>query len=273
MKNHAQAPAIWEVIYDQMRLIYAVVVQKVRKNDRNALVGLMMTVMQTVLLVGMFYVMFSLLGMRSSAIRGDFVLYLLSGIFLFMTFNATMSAVMGAEGATATMMLHAPLNSVITITASALAALYTQLLSLSVVLGIYALAWGPITIDDPFGAASMVLLSWFAGGSVGLVFFAIKPWAPQFISIIHQIYSRANMLASGKMFLANTMPGYIIAWFDWNPLFHTIDQARGFTFANYNPHYSTIAYPLAVSLVLMVLGMICEYGYRKNASLSWSAGK
>ena len=29
--------------------------------------------------------------------------------------------------------------------------------------------------------------------------------------------------------------------FDWNPLFHTIDQARGFTFINYNPHYSRSA--------------------------------
>jgi hypothetical protein len=31
---------------------------------------------------------------------------------------------------------------------------------------------------------------------------------------------------------ANTMPYFMLAMFDWNPLFHLIDQARGFTFIN-----------------------------------------
>ncbi len=62
-------------------------------------------------------------------------------------------------------------------------------------------------------------------------------------ALISTIYSRANMIASGKMFVANAMPSHIIAMFSWNPLFHTIDQARGFMFLNYNPHYSSIELP------------------------------
>jgi len=79
------------------------------------------------------------------------------------------------------------------------------------------------------------------------------------------------MIASGKMFVANTLPGLMLAMFDWNPLFHTIDQARGFAFINYNPHNSSIIYPINIGIALMALGLIGEYYTRKRASSSWGA--
>ncbi|HGG05870.1 MAG TPA: ABC transporter permease, partial [Aliiroseovarius sp.] len=65
----------------------------------------------------------------------------------------------------------------------------------------------------------------------------------------------------------------MLKMFDWNPLFHIIDQARGFAFINYNPHYSSISYPLTVSFVLLMLGFMGESYTRKHVSLSWSAGR
>ncbi|WP_108258337.1 ABC transporter permease [Mangrovicoccus ximenensis] len=255
-----------------LSVIFAVTVRKVRKSHGNAVIALFLAVMQTLMLVAVFYVMFTVIGIRGAQIRGDFLLFLLSGIFLYMTFNSAMGAVMSADGPTSPMMLHAPMTTMVAILGSTLASLYIQILSLSLVLGVYHLAWGPVTIEDPLGAVAMLLLSWFSGTCVGLVFAGLRPWAPFAVKLVHQVYSRANVIASGKMFLANTMPGHILVWFDWNPLFHTIDQARGFTFINYNPHYSSAAYPVAVSLVLMVLGLMAEYVARRNASLSWSAG-
>ena len=73
------------------------------------------------------------------------------------------------------------------------------------------------------------------------------------------------------MFVANTLPAYMLAMFDWNPLFHTIDQARGFIFINYNPHFSSISYPIYVSLVCLVIGLMGESYTRRHASASWSA--
>ncbi len=256
-----------------MVLVHTVTARKIRKAHGNALVGLALTVVQTLMLVSVFYLMFTVLGLRGTAIRGDFVLYLLSGVFLFMTFNAAMSAVLGAEGPTAPMMLHAPMSTPVAITSSALAALYNQLLSLTVVLGIYHLAWGPVEVDRPLGALGMVLLSWLSGASVGLMFVGLRPWAPDMVRLVHQVYARANMLASGKMFVANSLPGFLLPWFSWNPLFHTIDQARGATFINYTPHYTSIFYPLTVTAVLLIVGLMAEYVTRKSASLSWSAGQ
>lgn len=56
--------------------------------------------------------------------------------------------------------------------------------------------------------------------------------------------------------------------FDWNPLFHLIDQCRGFTFLNYDPHYSSISYPIYVSLVFLVLGLLGEFYTRRAVSIS-----
>lgn len=253
-------------------LVAAATMRKVRSQHRNVLVALTMAILQTLLLLVMFYLMFSVLGMRGMALRGDFVLYLMTGIFLFITFNASMAAVLGSEGPVAPMMLHRPMTTLVAILAAALSTLYVKGLALALVLACYHLGWGPIEIVDPLGALAMLLLTWLAGSAVGLVFLTIKPWAPSLVSIVHQLYSRANMIASGKMFLANSIPAHILPYFAWNPLFHTIDQSRGFTFINYTPHNTSALYPLKVVAVLLLFGMMAEYVTRKNISLSWSAG-
>lgn len=79
------------------------------------------------------------------------------------------------------------------------------------------------------------------------------------------------MIFSGKMFLASMMPGHMLVFFIWNPLFHTIDQARGYAFVNYTAKVTTLTYPIALSLSLIMVGMMLEHWARKYASSSWDA--
>lgn len=254
-----------------LMLIYHSTVRDVRKSHGNAVIGLAMNILQTVIFVAAFYFMFSFLGLRGSAIRGDFLLYIMTGIFLFLTHTKTMGAVVGSEGPASPMMKHRTMNTVIAISAASLSALYIQLLSMVVVLLVYHLAFTPITIYDPIGSLKMVLLAWFTGIAIGMVFLAIKPWAPSFTKLGSTIYSRANMIASGKMFVANTLPSSMLAMFDWNPLFHIIDQARGYTFINYYPNNSSPTYPFYVAIACLMVGLMGEFYTRKRASVSWTA--
>lgn len=254
-----------------LELIYHSIVRDLRKEHRNAVIGLLLAMLQTIVFVTVFYFMFSILGLKRTAIRGDFMLYIMSGIFLFLTHTKAMGAILGAEGPSSSMMKHAPMNTFVSIISSALAALYIQLLSMGVVLYLYHTLFNPITIYQPMGALGMVLVAWFSGCAVGVVFLAIKPWAPGFITLASSIYMRANMIASGKMFVANSLPSVMLAMFDWNPLFHAIDQSRGFAFINYNPHYTSISYPIKVSIVLIMIGLMLEFFTRKHASTSWDA--
>ncbi|MEM9966628.1 MAG: ABC transporter permease [Pseudomonadota bacterium] len=203
--------------------------------------------------------------------RGDFLMYIMTGIFLFLTHNRTVSSIAGAEGPTSAMMQHAPMTTFVSILSQAFSALYTQLLSLTIILFIYHVAFNKLEIVDPSSALGMFLLAWFSGCGVGIVLLAIKPWAPRLCRIIMMAYLRLNMIASGKMFVANALPPSMIALFSWSPLFHSIDQVRGFVFINYYPRNSSWDYTLYVGVILIVIGMMAEFYTRKAASASWSA--
>lgn len=259
------------VAISMAEVIYHSIVRSVRKAHNNAFMAIAMNMLQVVIFVMAFYVMFSVLGLRGAAIRGDFLIYIMTGIFLYMTHTKTLGAVVGSEGPASPMMLHAPMNTIVSICSAALGALYIQVLSLFMILFIYHVAFTPVVIDKPFQAFGMMLIAWFTGAALGLVLLAIKPWFPTFVSIFTQIYQRANMIASGKMFVANTLPGFMLAMFDWNPLFHAIDQSRGFAFINYNPRYSSWEYAFWVGVILVMLGLMGEFYTRKHASVSWGA--
>ena len=252
-------------------LIYHSIVRNVRKTHGNAIMSILMNMLQTVMFVMVFFIMFTILGMKGAALRGDFLIYIMSGIFLFMTHTKTMGAVAGAEGPSSPMMKHAPMNTVVAITAAALSTLYIQLISLAAILFVYHVAFVPLDIDQPIGALGMLMLAWFSGIGIGMVLLALKPWFPGFVAILTTVYQRANMIASGKMFVANTLPTFMLNMFDWNPLFHCIDQSRGFAFINYAPRNSSVDYPLYFGLVFLMLGLMGEFYTRHRVSVSWGA--
>ena len=252
-------------------LVYHSIVRNVRKQHNNAFVAIFINVSQAMMFVAAFFIMFSILGMRAAALRGDFLLYIMSGIFLYLTHTKSLGAVAGSEGPASAMMQHAPMSTIISITSAALGSLYIQSLSLFLILFGYHVVYKPLEIEQPVAAYGMLLIAWFTGCALGLVVLAIKPWFPAVTGVLMTVYQRANMIASGKMFVANTLPGFMLAMFDWNPLFHCIDQARGFVFINYYPRYSTWEYPVWVGMVLVMIGLMGEFYTRKHASLSWNA--
>ena len=254
-----------------LELIFHASVRHIRKTHGNAILGLVMSIVQSLIMVVIMVFMFDILGMRGSAVRGDFILYIMSGVFNFSTHAKTLSAVSRSDGPTSAMMKHSPMNTIVAIGSAALGALYLQTLSAGVILFVYHTLWTPITIFEPVYVGGMFLLSWASGIGVGMVFKAATPWQPELFGILTTIYSRANMIFSGKMFLANATPTYILSMYTWNPLFHSIDQTRGFMFENYHPHYSSILYPVCVTAVLVVLGLMGENFTRKHASASWNA--
>lgn len=254
-------------------LIFHSAVKSVRASHRDAVLAIIFNILQTLIMLAAFYALFEILGLRGLAIRGDFLLYVMSGIFVFMTHVKSVGSVMGADGPTSPMMKHLPMNQGISVCASALGALYTQFISMLVILIGYHLLWTPIEIQNPVGAALMLCLAWFSGCCFGLVLMALKPWFPKGTGMINMIYTRVNMFASGKMFVANQLPAHMVAMFAWNPLFHIIDIIRGFVFINYNPMKSTLMYPIWVSLVFLAIGILGVAYTSKHASLSWDAAR
>ena len=103
-----------------LELIFHAAVRNIRKSHGSAVMGLVMHLVQSIMMILIFLFVFDLMGARSSAIRGDFLLYIMSGIFMFMTHTKAIGAVSGADGPTSAMMKHAPMNPIISIAAAAL---------------------------------------------------------------------------------------------------------------------------------------------------------
>lgn len=269
----ARAPRTSQVrtAFSILELIYHNTARSIRKGHEHAVLGLLMDVVKALLMIAVFYGMYAIFDMRRTAIRGDFLLFIMSGVFMYMTFNKGMGAVMGAEGATSAMMKHSPMSTAVALAASALAGLYQQVLSVGLMLLFYHCLVTPVVIDQPLGVLGMMILAWFTGCCFGMVVYAAKPWAPYLVNTVSSFFRRANMFASGKMFVANTLPGFMLAMFDWNPLFHIIDQTRGYMFLNYYPRYSDWGYALKVGLVFLMVGLMLEFVTRRSASLSWFA--
>lgn len=254
-------------------LIFHNMVRSVRKGHRDALFAILTNILQTMVMVLAFYFFIDMMGMRKVAIRGDFLLYVMSGIFVFMLHIKAVGAVAGAEGPASAMMQHLPMSTTVAIWSAAFSALYTQLMAMGSILFVYHLVWSPLTVHDPIPALGTLMLAWFSGCAVGSVFLAVKPWFPGPMGLVQQIYTRINMFASGKMFVANALPITLYSMFSWNPLFHIIDQGRGHIFINYNPMKTNIEYPIIVSVILLVIGLLGESQTRKKVSLSWTAGR
>ncbi|RCW81728.1 ABC-type polysaccharide/polyol phosphate export permease [Paracoccus lutimaris] len=262
-----------EAAFTTLALIYHVTVNNLRKGQRNAIVGLMMTVVQAVAMILGFYLIYFIIGVRYSPIRGDFIVYIMTGIFMFMAFSQAIGAVSGSGGPNSQIMKHGPMNTAVVISAAALASLYKQTFAAFVVMTAYNYFVEPIHIEDPLACYAMLLLSWFCGCCIGLIFLSLRPWWPQGAQVLTMFFQRVNMVFSGKMFVANTMSPALLHAFSWNPLFHIIDQTRGYAFINYAPRNSNLEYPVYTTLALLMIGLMGEFVTRKAVSVSWSAGR
>lgn len=253
-------------------VIFHLAVRSVRKSHGNAVRGMVMTVIQSLLMILVMFFMFDLFGMRKLAISGaDFMLFVMSGVLPFMLHNRTLQAVAGADSATSSMMNHSPMSTLVAIAGAALGALYSQFLSIFLILFFYHCMFNPVVIDEPAGALVALLLSWVTGIGIGMIFRAMMPWHPDFFGIVRNLYTRMNMLFSGKMMVANVMGSTMLWMFYWNPLFHLIDQTRGYMFLNYTPRITNMTYPLCIAGVLMIVGLMGEHFTSKRMSKSWGA--
>jgi ABC-type polysaccharide/polyol phosphate export permease len=250
-------------VFDLADLVYHATVRSAHAGHSNALFGLILNIVQSAVFIMAIYVTMTLLGARGGALRGDFVMFLVAGVMSYMTFNKTMKKVFGAEGPSSPMMLHLPMTPAVSIMSSALSALYLQSLAICVILFIYHVTYKPLDINQPTFAFSMVLASWFFGLSAGMVLLALKPWAPKLAPILIMIVSRVNVFASGKMMVGNALSFSLLRFFDWNPLFHLVDQMRGAIFINYIPRNSSVSYAMWTSVTLFALGLMGLYLTRK----------
>jgi hypothetical protein len=157
----------WSLLFSLFSVTYHTAVRKVRKTHGNAMVAIGMSLLQSFMFLAAFYLMFTVIGARTMAIRGDFMLYLLTGIYMYLVHIQALQAVLASENSTSPMMQHAPMNTLVAILSSALSVLYVKTISLLVVLFTMHTLIQPIEIYDWSSAMMMYLLAWGSGCAIG----------------------------------------------------------------------------------------------------------
>lgn len=252
-------------------LLYHSTVREVRKAKVNPMVGLLNDILQSMIYVAFFYFFMQIMGMRQLAVRGNEILFVMSGVFLFLVHVKAIGAVMKTKGPLNQMNLHTHVTSILNILAAALAAVYVQILAFFIILFLTHVLLEPVEIYYPAGVALSFFVAWLAGVAIGNLFLAISVFLPKTMRIVAQTFQRVNMVFSGKFSLANLIPTAMWPMFAWNPLFHTIDFARSSMFINYTATRTDISYAIYVSLGVLLAGFMVDHWTRKFASESWKA--
>ncbi len=270
MLSRPQDRNLFDAASSLLELIYHSVVRDIRMTSGNATFGLFVVLIQNAAVILGFYVIYSILGgLRAVAIRGDFMVYLVTGIFFLMTHNRTLGAVMSSGYTTHAVMQHAPMTPIVSVAAAAISVLYQQVMTGLIIYAVVHVWQGSFPLYHPTGMVLPFLLCWLSGIAVGLIFKGMMPFLPRLTKALARAYRATNMFTSGKLFPANYMSLQLFGWFSWNPLLHCIDQARGAAFVNYEPHRSNMSYPFWFILVLMLLGLMVDFWLRRNMSVSW----
>ena len=66
-------------------LIFHASVRHVRKAHGNAVIGLLTSIVQSMIGIGIMFMLSQLIGNTNAPVRGDRMLYIMSGIFIFLT--------------------------------------------------------------------------------------------------------------------------------------------------------------------------------------------
>jgi ABC-type polysaccharide/polyol phosphate export permease len=250
-----------------MDLIFHSIVREVRTQSGNATFGILKEVSIILVFLGLFYLISIFMG-QGAAIRGSLVMFLLTGIVLFLTHIKAVGSVRSASNAASAIMMHSPMTVILSILAKAFAGLYLQFVAV-LIISVFLWVFGAdLTVHNPGGLVLPVFFSWASGIAVGMIFMVFAPVLPFVVSSLTPIYQRAQMFTSGKFLPAAYMPGIMASWFSWNPLFHTIDQARVAAFINYNSDATNMSYPIWFTIVALLIGLMGEFWTRKNLSKS-----
>jgi len=254
-----------------MELVFHSVVREVRTQSGNATFGVLKEVSNIVVFLALFYMISVFMG-RGAAIRGSLFVFLLTGIVLFLTHIKAIASVKGASTATSAIMMHTPMTVILSIIAKAIAGLYLQFVAVLIIVLFLWVFGADLTISNPGGLVLPAFLAWSSGIGVGMVLMTIAPMLPFIIKTVSPVYQRAQMFTSGKFIPAAYMPTAMVGWFSWNPLFHTIDQARVAAFVNYNSDVTSISYPIWFTLVALLIGLMGEFWAKKTLSKSKHGG-
>lgn len=98
------------------------------------------------------------------------------------------------------------------------------------------------------------LLTWAVGCGLGFILGVTVAYFPEFEKVVGFL-QRPLIFLSAVLFPSSTLPTQARELLMWNPLVHTIEQARHALYPFYNPSETNLLYPSVFALVVLAMGV------------------
>lgn len=263
--NDTVKQGFWIAVAAFTALVYSLVVRDLRTEHKNAALGILLSVAQPLAVGLVFFAFITWIGGRGGQIRGDDLTFILIGFILFFLHIRTVAAV--ATSLRPDMLNHQRITPFLMICVKAISSAYKNVLALIIMVALNYLLRDVYEMRDPLLFIGVMFWCWLFGLAVGVIMLAANRYLT-WGGILQTTYIRIMFFTSGKFFVANSLPGTIRPFMDWNPLFHLLDQGRSAAFLNYTARTTDMTYPMMVIMALLVGAMLVEHYVRVNYSAS-----
>lgn len=183
-----------------------------------------------------------------------YVFFLLNGFMLLQLLTGCMNAGIGAVNASKGLLVYPAVKPIDPFFARFLFQLVTTLFAYLVFC--LAAIWLGVeySLSNLGVLLSCYLITWVMGSGLGLVVGIAAAHYPDFEKVINFI-QRPLLFVSAVLFPSATLPTQAREWLMFNPLVHTIEQARQALFPFYNAAETNLLYPSICALVSLAMGV------------------
>lgn len=249
-------------------LLFALTVRALREAAGGAAVGFLRGALAALAFCLVFYFVITFFGLGFVTVRGDLMVFILIGAGFFFLMQYTVMATIKAMRAGWRMAPHPHLSPILFVYAESLAVLYNWTLAIVAIFVGNAFVVGRMEFETPLLIFPLFALAWLTGIGIGLVFGFLLGWF-SWAAMLKRVFFKIMFFTSGKFTNANFIPPDMLPFFQWNPLFHLIDQMRDAAFVNYTAQKTNLIYPTLCCLALLGIGhLLYDYSIRRRNVMS-----
>lgn len=245
-----------------LRSILALVLREMSSTYGRAPGGYLWTILEPVLGIAFMSYIFSL-GFRTPRLGDNFAIFFATGFLPFYMTILIATNVAQAVNYSKALLNYPMVSYMDAIIARLILTTSNQLLVNIILLFGIVSVWETRTVfqvDRALLAYSMVIVIGFSLGVFNCFFITRF----QLYQRIYSIATRPLFLASGVIFLYESMPRVLqnVVWY--NPLMHATGELRGAFYLQYEAKYVTPVYVFSVSMIFCLLGFILLHRYHRD---------
>lgn len=244
-----------------MNILHAIILREVRVRYADRKLGYMWAVLEPLIHISVFVVLFAIMG-RQSPIDQPITVFFGSSILPWFLFTGIISRVSKAPDANKALLVYPHIYPVDFMIGRAILEVATSIAVLAMLMLVAHLVYG-YYFDDPLTMlAAWMVIAVLATG-VGMINAIVLSYSETYDNFFKPVL-RLFYFTSGIFFVIGSMPTVAQHALAWNPMLHLIDWFREGALPNYRTDFYQPMPVVMLSMALLLLGLMLERLRRKE---------